>query len=83
MYPNPTKCEACEKAGADPEHIYREGSILALSLYSPRYDGYVELRNYNPNPPTIFWRCSNGHQWGATSRKSCPTCGDWHEKESE
>jgi len=78
MYP--PKCEECEKAGVKPDRIYCEGSSSTLLGYSPYYDGDGKLHDHDPNMVSTSYKCSNGHRWGVTSRRSCPTCGDWYGK---
>lgn len=67
-------CEQCKAEGKKSTVHAPGGGISTLMCEDRYYDEDGNYHYHDPNGLHVRWRCSNGHEWGKTSYRECPSC---------
>jgi len=77
------KCPECVASGQTSK-LYPQGSTSTLMGWSgPYYDEQSEFHSHDPNTVTSGYTCSNGHNFGQSRKRPCPSRGCEHGKTPE
>jgi hypothetical protein len=67
------KCLTCLEEGRKSTITPHGGSTICMG-FSPYYDEEGKYHSHDPNTSSFWYSCSNGHEWGESSYRACPSC---------